>query len=398
MTTQAIAGPANFLTPVAPASGNQATFPDAAEMPFNQVLQREVTERRSADQSSRSELRQSDAAASEPAAPAQASSEAEKAQKEAVKDAEESDSSESDRQLSDAAGASAELLALVANMTKLVSAAAGAHAGSGEPKAQADVQIHVDGTAISGNPGASDIETLQGSAGADKKDAGAAFAQEFAQAAKNLKGEPTTDRMQSVSAQSVPARVDAATALSAAAVPAEQIASTVDAASTPQALMPMQHALNKVHMASTAQATESLAPPVGTPAWDQAVGQKVAWMVAGAQQSASLTLNPPDLGPLQVVLNVNNAQANATFIAAQPEVRQALEAALPKLREMLGDAGIQLGQANINAGTPHQGGNFEQGSKPSSSHFGHEQHGEQPVVPVRQTAMRQGLGMVDTFA
>ena len=45
-------------------------------------------------------------------------------------------------------------------------------------------------------------------------------------------------------------------------------------------------------------------------------------MTAGALQTASLTLNPPNLGPLQVVLNVTHDQATASFFAAQPEVRQ----------------------------------------------------------------------------
>ena len=75
---------------------------------------------------------------------------------------------------------------------------------------------------------------------------------------------------------------------------------------------------------------------VGSTGWDQAVGQKVVWMVAGGQQSASLTLNPPDFGPMQVVLNVTNSHATVTFSAAQPEVRQALESALPRLTRNVG--------------------------------------------------------------
>jgi flagellar hook-length control protein FliK len=155
--------------------------------------------------------------------------------------------------------------------------------------------------------------------------------------------------------------------------------------------------LNKTQAATT-HAAEALTPPVGTQAWDQAVGQKVVWMVAGAQQSASLTLNPPDLGPMQIVLNVSNSQANATFVTAQPEVRQALEAALPKLREMLGEAGIQLGQANISAGTPQHGNNPEQREKSSSRHIAQNDTIDQTTSVPRSTVIRQGLGMVDTFA
>jgi flagellar hook-length control protein FliK len=146
--------------------------------------------------------------------------------------------------------------------------------------------------------------------------------------------------------------------------------------------------------------TEKLTPNVGTAVWDQALGQKVVWMVAGGQQSASLTLNPPDLGPMQVVLNVNNSQASANFIADQPEVRQALEAAMPKLREILNEAGIQLGQATVSAGTPNQNGSSDQSRQAGSTRsFGPAvETADTPVRPTRTRAASGGSGLVDTFA
>jgi flagellar hook-length control protein FliK len=140
----------------------------------------------------------------------------------------------------------------------------------------------------------------------------------------------------------------------------------------------------------------SLTPQIDNSAWNQALGQRMVWMVAGAEQSATLTLNPPDLGPLQVVLNVSNGQADASFFATQPEVRQALEAALPKLREMLGDAGISLGQANVSSGSPNPQNNSGQrdGGARRSAESGAS--GSTAVTSRRITST--GNGMVDTFA
>ena len=142
------------------------------------------------------------------------------------------------------------------------------------------------------------------------------------------------------------------------------------------------------------QLTDKLTPRVGTPAWDQALGQKIVWMVGGATQTASISLNPPDLGPLQVVLNVTNDQANATFIAAQPEVRLAIEAAMPKLREMMSDAGIQLGQANVSADTSSQQGSQPDSRAPRQSSSISEITTENVNIP-RKTVTSQGL--VNTF-
>lgn len=150
--------------------------------------------------------------------------------------------------------------------------------------------------------------------------------------------------------------------------------------------------------ATPLQASDRLNPPLGTPAWNQALGEKIVWMAAGSQQSATLTLNPPDLGPLQVVLNVSNDQASAHFFAAQPEVRQALEAALPRLREMMQDAGIQLGQANVSADTARQQDNSPRDTPRQAPGF--SDAGADTVAEASLAALpaRTGRGLVDTFA
>lgn len=141
-----------------------------------------------------------------------------------------------------------------------------------------------------------------------------------------------------------------------------------------------------------------LAPSVGTAAWSQALGDRLVWMATGNQQTASLTLNPPNLGPLQVVVNVSNDQATANFFAAQPEVRQALEAAFPRLREMMSEAGIQLGQATVSADTPGQQNEAPQrdGQRVASGFTAGEE--PSPAGTVSTAVPRQGRGLVDTFA
>ena len=90
-----------------------------------------------------------------------------------------------------------------------------------------------------------------------------------------------------------------------------------------------------------------LGPRFGDAGWDNALGQKVLWMVSQQQQVAELTLNPPDLGPLQVVLSISNDEASATFVSQHADVRQALEAALPRLKEMMAESGITLNSATV---------------------------------------------------
>jgi flagellar hook-length control protein FliK len=159
-----------------------------------------------------------------------------------------------------------------------------------------------------------------------------------------------------------------------------------------QASFETLHTLNEV-------AAPKLAPTLGTTAWNQALGEKVVWMAAGAQQTATLTLNPPNMGPLQIVLNVANDQATASFFSAQPEVRQALEAAFPRLKEMMNEAGIQLEQATVSADTPRQDNPSDQQAQRVTPPFGGRDDGASGgLQTLHLPAQQSGRGLVDTFA
>ncbi|MBU1394666.1 MAG: flagellar hook-length control protein FliK [Gammaproteobacteria bacterium] len=159
-----------------------------------------------------------------------------------------------------------------------------------------------------------------------------------------------------------------------------------------QATFETLHTLNEA-------ASSKLAPTLGTTAWNQALGEKVVWMAAGAQQTATLTLNPQNMGPLQIVLNISNEQATASFFSAQPEVRQALEAAFPRLKEMMNEAGIQLEQATVSADTPRQDDPSGRQAQRVAPPFGGTGDGASAgPQTLHLPAQQSGRGLVDTFA
>jgi flagellar hook-length control protein FliK len=158
-------------------------------------------------------------------------------------------------------------------------------------------------------------------------------------------------------------------------------------------------AITKVTTAQTqAGSANSITAYPGKAGWDQAISQKVVWMVGSAEQSATLTLNPPDLGPLQVVVSVNNDKADTTFISENSEVRKALENGIPTLRNLMGQAGIELGQTNVGTGKQQQ--EFQQAARERLA-------SQMPTNIAPQSAEKQTMtsaasrinnGLVDTFA
>jgi flagellar hook-length control protein FliK len=160
------------------------------------------------------------------------------------------------------------------------------------------------------------------------------------------------------------------------------------------ALLLAQVDIGKLQSASS----NFIQPSPGKAGWDQAISQKVVWMVGAAEQTATLTLNPPDLGPLQVVINVNNEKADTTFISENPEVRRALENGIPALRGLLDQAGVQLGQANVSTSQQQQA--FQQTEKGRSQQSFANDNAARPLeTPVATSIIsRTNNGLVDTFA
>lgn len=149
-----------------------------------------------------------------------------------------------------------------------------------------------------------------------------------------------------------------------------------------------------------------IAPHVTSQDWGDALSKQAVWLSNAHQQVAELHLNPPDLGPLRVVLNVADAQAQALFVSPHAAVRDAVQAALPQLRDSLAGNGISLGSTTVSADTssqqqafaqPGQSGHAQPGSPRRQGDTGRFDGAGPAIMPSapRQTGR---LGLVDTFA
>ncbi|WP_084226859.1 flagellar hook-length control protein FliK [Nitrosospira sp. NpAV] len=170
----------------------------------------------------------------------------------------------------------------------------------------------------------------------------------------------------------------------------------------PLGAAPVEHTVAAASGGVPIHASLGLETRVGASGWDNALGQKILWMVSNQQQVAELNLNPPDLGPLQVVLSLSDDQASATFVSQHADVRQALEAALPRLREMMADSGISLAETTVSADASQRQGGFEQQDRSGARHVGNRETAGASTVRTADIGMSRipagGNRLVDTFA
>jgi flagellar hook-length control protein FliK len=103
-------------------------------------------------------------------------------------------------------------------------------------------------------------------------------------------------------------------------------------------------------------------PSLQNAAWSRVMTSRVLWMAREGVQEASLKLNPAQLGPVEVRLNMHQDQANVTFIAHSAATRDALEQAIPRLRESFAQHGLELTNADVSQQSFNQSGENEQQS------------------------------------
>jgi flagellar hook-length control protein FliK len=150
----------------------------------------------------------------------------------------------------------------------------------------------------------------------------------------------------------------------------------------------------------------SLAPsaprqPIGvnveSPAWGAALGARMVWNVSNGVQSASLDLNPRDLGPVNVLLHVSDDEVSLAFNSQHAVVREAIEAALPRLRDMLASSGFELAGVEIGADPRERGAGERASSGDRDLASGDAGDGSGPASEA-ELNVRLTDALVDTFA
>ncbi|WP_300451286.1 flagellar hook-length control protein FliK [Accumulibacter sp.] len=144
-----------------------------------------------------------------------------------------------------------------------------------------------------------------------------------------------------------------------------------------------------------------LPTPLRDASWATDFGQKVLWFVGNEKQTAQLTLNPPQLGAIEVTVNVDKGNANAHFSSANAEVRGSIEAALPRLREMFASAGIDLGQVSVGSESFRQQAQSQPKPSPEPRALADAAilgAGSLSGAPGQFSSMPHGRSLVDTFA
>ncbi|MDP1559133.1 MAG: flagellar hook-length control protein FliK [Nitrosomonas sp.] len=139
---------------------------------------------------------------------------------------------------------------------------------------------------------------------------------------------------------------------------------------------------------------------VAQPKWGGEFAQKIVWLTSQQHQVAEIRLNPAHLGPVEVMINITSEQATAQFVSPHAAVRDAIEAAMPRLREMLAENGITLGNVTVGTDSFKQQANTGQHENRSSRYSTNTTETDDGKITQTETliASNRHNGIVNTFA
>lgn len=140
---------------------------------------------------------------------------------------------------------------------------------------------------------------------------------------------------------------------------------------------------------------------VATSAWEQAIGGRLTFMAKNGVTVAKLHLKPAEMGPIEITVKMREDQASISFNAHHANTREALEVAIPRLREMFAQSGLNLAEADVQSGASHAHAENDSGSNRSNSasadSLGYGADVDDETETVIEASM-QALGLVDSYA
>jgi flagellar hook-length control protein FliK len=117
---------------------------------------------------------------------------------------------------------------------------------------------------------------------------------------------------------------------------------------------------------STKEQLPVMSKPLGSSDWGRELADRISWMAGKTIQVAELRLNPARLGPVEVKIQIHQEQATVMFSSPHAAVREALEQAAPRLREMM--TAQQYEQVNVDV-SGHSSSD-QQAAREKFNHFG----------------------------
>lgn len=127
--------------------------------------------------------------------------------------------------------------------------------------------------------------------------------------------------------------------------------------------------------------------------WAEKFSEHITWLGHQGIKSALIRINPEDLGPLEISIKVVKDSASVNIVSHSSHIRDVVDQALPRLREMMADQGLNLSEAHVGLGDNSQG--FSQQNNERQDELVQSREEEIQLSPLSKKPPK---GLIDFFA
>ncbi|MDU0355690.1 flagellar hook-length control protein FliK [Paraglaciecola aquimarina] len=138
---------------------------------------------------------------------------------------------------------------------------------------------------------------------------------------------------------------------------------------------------------------------IAKPEGIQQLAEKVRWLANTKNLVAEIRLDPAELGSVHVKVAMQGEAASVNFVVQSQQARDAMDNAVPRLREMLAEKGIELGQSSVRQESDGQAqqGDEQLADGNSSPLGGAEDENNLEQTDIQQKVVNGALGGIDYF-
>ncbi|WMS89926.1 flagellar hook-length control protein FliK [Pseudoalteromonas sp. HL-AS1] len=129
--------------------------------------------------------------------------------------------------------------------------------------------------------------------------------------------------------------------------------------------------------------------------------ERVSSMLNINNKEAEIRLDPPEMGSMQIRIRSDAEQAHINFVVQNQQAKEALEQSMPRLREMLAQQGLELGESTISYGqsggeTAEQSESGAQGNLANNKSVNEEN--DEQANNTAQSSRQQTSSSIDYYA
>jgi flagellar hook-length control protein FliK len=148
---------------------------------------------------------------------------------------------------------------------------------------------------------------------------------------------------------------------------------------------------------TTHEAVKTISIPVQVtdPSWGENFSEHIVWLGTQEIKSAVLRVHPEELGPLEISVKVVKDNASVSILGHNADVKNIVDQAIPKLRDMMAEQGLNL--TNVHIDFDQKSRQFSQNQNRDEGAFNHEgleNNEPELVTPLK----RPPKGLIDYFA